>query len=351
MENNNMDFQQFCEYIRDNIRHFLPENLSIKDISIQSCTKNNGNVLTGLQISVPGSPLSPVLYLNSAYDSYRNGYSSLDTVMKNTSNLFIRELPRLGPMDFSYFKDFDSVKDSIYCKLINYDSNKELLADVPHKKLEDLAVVYYYKFPQTDVFGNVGNATITIHNSHLEMWDVSVDVLHATAKENIEREPVRFKSIMEYLSHLYGMEGMEMPDFNPEEGYIPMYIASNEDMVHGAAVVLNDKWMAELNEKMDGSFLIFPSSIHEVIILKCDNTLNKAALENYKSLVCEINSSEVSDEEVLSNNVYMYDAERRQIVQAEKMLDRQQELSVDRPPIDAEQAIMQQPSRVAHRGR
>ena len=59
-------------------------------------------------------------------------------------------------------------------------------------------------------------------------------------------------------------------------------------------------------------FFILPSSVHEVLIVPKDTYLSVKELGN---LVREVNQSEVSREEVLSDRVYEYDSEKGRIRQ------------------------------------
>ena len=51
------------------------------------------------------------------------------------------------------------------------------------------------------------------------------------------------------------------------------------------------------------SFYIIPSSIHELILIPITEETNK---ENLKNMIVEVNATQISDEEVLSNNLYIF---------------------------------------------
>ena len=73
-------------------------------------------------------------------------------------------------------------------------------------------------------------------------------------------------------------------------------------------MVLNEKVMEDIAEKVGGDFFILPSSIHEVILVPASKAL--AALE-LRSMVQEINSTQIPEEEILSNHVYKFSVEER----------------------------------------
>lgn len=83
-----------------------------------------------------------------------------------------------------------------------------------------------------------------------------------------------------------------------------LLVVTNKGKYTGANVIfLNRKVQEQIAEKMHGNYLIIPSSIHETIITDADD------VENVKDMVLQVNSSEVSEEDFLSNSVYIYDKE------------------------------------------
>lgn len=66
-------------------------------------------------------------------------------------------------------------------------------------------------------------------------------------------------------------------------------------------------------EQFNSGFYILPSSVHEVILLPSDRK-KMFNTESLKGMVAEINrSGEVSDDEVLSDEVYYYDRDRHKL--------------------------------------
>ena len=54
---------------------------------------------------------------------------------------------------------------------------------------------------------------------------------------------------------------------------------------------------------MKGDFIVLPSSVHEVIVLDAKNGMK---YKDLASIVQDVNASEVSAEEFLSDHVYVY---------------------------------------------
>ena len=61
-----------------------------------------------------------------------------------------------------------------------------------------------------------------------------------------------------------------------------------------------------VSKELGGNYLILPSSIHELVLIREEK---ERGIEDLKNIVCDINQSQVDEEERLSNEVYRYDAE------------------------------------------
>lgn len=73
-----------------------------------------------------------------------------------------------------------------------------------------------------------------------------------------------------------------------------------------------------ISSKLGGNFFILPSSVHECIILPFRN----AKLRELEDMVRQVNREEVLPEQKLSDYVYLYDADAKKIVRADKYLDK-----------------------------
>ena len=60
------------------------------------------------------------------------------------------------------------------------------------------------------------------------------------------------------------------------------------------------------------NFFIVPSSVHETILVPCEDTLE---VQRLNEMVQEVNATQVQPEEVLADHVYMYDALKKEVMQ------------------------------------
>ena len=108
----------------------------------------------------------------------------------------------------------------------------------------------------------------------------------------------------------------------PEEENPSMYVLSNADKLNGAAALLDAKTMEDISEKLGGDFIVLLSSIHETIVLPGNEDIDRSTLE---AMVQDVNADQVAPEERLSDHVYMYGSQEKELVLADKMEERQQQ--------------------------
>lgn len=85
---------------------------------------------------------------------------------------------------------------------------------------------------------------------------------------------------------------------------VPMYILTNISRCNGAAVMAYPNLLENIAEQLGHDLVILPSSIHEVIILSVDDQTDFRKLEE---MVREVNDSQVAEEELLSDTIYVYE--------------------------------------------
>ena len=72
-----MDFDEFKEKVKDNIKNYLPMQYEKANVSLQSVVKNNDVQLTGLMIRLEENNIAPFIYLDRYYEQYQNGAASV----------------------------------------------------------------------------------------------------------------------------------------------------------------------------------------------------------------------------------------------------------------------------------
>ena len=82
-----------------------------------------------------------------------------------------------------------------------------------------------------------------------------------------------------------------------------MYVLTNCRKFFGASEILDKNTLHSIADKIGDGFILLPSSVHEVIILPPQNEKEYGKLAE---MVQEVNMTQVSVEEQLSDHVYVY---------------------------------------------
>ncbi len=294
-----MSYEQFKQELLTELRESFPEGTQI---SIQPFPRNNNIVLDGLTILEPGSNISPNIYLNHYFKSYQEG-DSFQSILGSILRYYCGHCCKDG-IDTSFFTNFEKTRSRIAYKLVHYERNRELLADVPHFRYLDLAIVFFCLFPETPY----QNASALIHSSHLDLWNTSADSLLALARQNTPSLlPFCCSSLADLLMATLGDSSKDGWDGFPSDCLndpVPMYVLSNQQRINGAGCILYEGALKGVAQELGDDLYLLPSSIHEVIAIPASQAKSPSLLA---LLVREINATEVSPDEILSDNVYHYD--------------------------------------------
>ena len=296
-----MEYKDFVEYIKENAAYIAGEG---GKITINHVTKNNGREMDGLVIMEKDRDIAPTIYLDSFYEMYIQG-ENIKKIIRQIETIY-RENRDNITFDVNILKNFDTIKDKIVYKIVNYKSNEKLLEQVPHKRILDLAVVFYC------LLDNCGgkSATALIYNNNLKNWNVTIDDVYKAALKNT---PDLLHSRISSMSALFDKCGVSVDGKEVDlKDYVPsdMYVLTNETKINGAACILYDNVLYDFAQKLGKDLYILPSSIHEVILLPKLPIFEKNELVN---MVREVNTEGVAADEILSDNVYEYNRNERLI--------------------------------------
>ncbi len=291
-----MNYETFKTSTVTSLQKYFGDHVTV---SLHSVTKNNNIQLDGLTIQQPSVNIAPTVYLNYYYEDYLSG-KTLSSILDDIIASYQDNLPKVN-MDLSFFTDYSKVKYHIIYKLIHYEQNLELLEDVPHFRFLDLAVVFCCFLPNTPN----GNATILIHNHHLDFWGVTADLLYELAIKNTPiLLPYELKSMGEVLKSMC----QEFPAVSCDPDVLSdlpmMYVLSNKIKLYGASAILYPDVLSDFAKSQNSDLYILPSSIHEVLLIPKDEHTNVSDLNQ---IIQEVNASQVLEEEILSNHVYFFE--------------------------------------------
>ena len=311
-----LNFTEFQNYVKENIQEILPEELQDATIRQNEVEKNNGLVLHAITVTPASSNIAPNVYLDGYFKQYEEG-KQLNEVMNLIAHTIVANIK--APQEFSTiaqdFQNFEFVKDKIVMVAVNTERNARLLSQVPHKDREDLSLIYKVMIGSNEE----GMGSITIRNEHMAMWgDISVDQIHQLAMDNTrEILPISVMSMNEVMREMFSKDGMAELMFEEMPPNQQMYVITNAAKVNGAASMFYEDALSGLAEKLGTDLYILPSSVHEVIAVSTD----MGTPESLSEMVKEVNGSQVSEEEQLSDHVYRFDAESKKLSLADTTIE------------------------------
>ncbi|MGN8761142.1 DUF5688 family protein [Oribacterium sp. HCP3S3_B9] len=309
-----MDFKEFVNKLEQDLKDALSEISPGADVRQNSVEKLQGSSYTGISITPADSHVGMNLNADQLFEQLQEG-KSYEGVLAMAVTQVDAGLAQAPDVNVADIMNYETAKQMLCFDVVGTERNKEMLENVPHTDVENMSMVYRLQLDSNEQ----GAATILITNDIMAQMGVTKEQLHADALENApEIRPASFKTMAEVMAELMGMPADAMPaDMAP-----PMYVATNDSKVQGAAVMFYPDFMDQAAKELGGDVFILPSSVHEVLFLPDDGTMRTDEL---REMVTSINASEVSLADQLTDSVYHYDAESRTFELGEKFEARQAE--------------------------
>lgn len=309
------DYDTFVKAFTEIILQMMGKDYSVR---IYKVIKNASFEQDSLILCKSGAGFSPGIYLMPYYKEYSEGADIFELAARLCSSYKSNEEDK-EEEGFTY--TLENVKKRIIYRLLSYERNRRLLEKIPHIKFLDLAVTYYCLIQNDES----KISAIRITNEHLQSWNISVNDLHKLAVNNTKREfpPVILPMddvIQEFqdeekkalYSNTVTEEIQEDKANKSNEQTNKMYLLSNSAGIYGATCLLYKNLLRNFSAKVQTDLYILPCSIHELILMPNRRDIDKDELAR---LVRSINRTQLSYDEVLSDNVYFYSREYNAILQ------------------------------------
>lgn len=311
-----MDYESFKENFQDALKTELADRGIDAELTARKVEKMN-NSYDAITVRPVDSAVGVNVNTEKAFADYEKGVEIKDVVehMVDGVENSLLESPQF---DLDAFNDYDKMKSKLSMEVVSAEKNADFLENVPHERMEDMAVVYRFVLDSSDS----GNGTILVTNQMLDQYGITKEQLKNDAMENApEIRPSEIRGMSEVMSEL--APGM-LPEVAPEDEQ--MFVASVPDKIHGAGVIAYPNFMEDAAQKMGGDFFVLPSSIHEVLLVKDNGQMTAKELEN---MVKEVNATQVEPADQLTDHVYHYDSQNHIFEMADKFEERMREAEHD----------------------
>ena len=309
-ERKTMNYETFKQEFAEDIKEKLYERgYDDVRISFNNVEKTNQNY-EAMSVVPEGSNVGVNFNIENAFANYEHT-DDYAGVLASATMVIADGLDRAPAIDVSALMDYENMKEKLSVEVISAEANADLLANVPHDRMEDLAVVYRFVMESSED----GRASILVTNNLMDRMGVSHEQLRSDALENSpEIRPVVIMGMNEVMKEMMGPEVYEMFGI-PDDAEETMYVATVPDKNSGAGVIAYQDFMDQAAERVGGDFFVLPSSINEILLVPDNGDMTADAL---RDMVKDVNAKEVSPEERLSDNVYHYDSKDHVFELAEK---------------------------------
>ena len=303
-----LNFKEFQEYIKSNVKDYLPENYKDADIQFTDVVKNNDVHLTGVLIKKENETLTPNIYINELYEKYSSGMN-LDEIVGDIADLRIEHDPPEEAQSIgSIFTNYELVKLRL--------ENRDKLKNQVYTEQGDFAATYHIKIGGDGMLR--GSAAVT--PNLLKGWGITEEQLREDSLRAEHSKGAVFMDIEALdAEKMFGLKPINLLDKQNDiidngDGF-SLYCLTSEDYRYGASMILQEDVMGKVSKLMGGDFYILPSSIHETLIVP---TTTQMTLEDMSIMVQYVNKEAVEPEDKLSDKVQFYDSKEMVIENAKK---------------------------------
>ena len=108
------DFEGFCKDVERNIGEYLPQDLNVDDIRIQTVEKPNLGKRTALSVRLEDQVAAPLIYMDRFYDMYQAGMPEgevMSRIADETAGA-LKDIPII-PDYMNRIDSWDAVKDHL----------------------------------------------------------------------------------------------------------------------------------------------------------------------------------------------------------------------------------------------
>lgn len=303
-----MEYQEFKKVVEEQLKEYVPEPYRSMEWDSHKVEKVNQTLdAINFRSKESGMNVAPTVYINTMYEQYKSG-EDIEDILRDVAGVIVRAMKEKDKIIPEL--DFENAKDNIVFQLINTEQNKEMLENAPHREFQDLSIIYRWVVNRNDE----GIASILIKDHIADQLGLSESQLYDMAKVNTKKIlPIAVRPMGEVLMEILAKDGMPMELAQIMLNTLPakeqMYVISNNIGVNGASAMLYEDGLNELVDIFESDIYIMPSSVHECIAISSD----MGDPEELAEMVESINMDQVELKDRLSNQVYFYDKETKQI--------------------------------------
>lgn len=257
-------------------------------------------------------------------DVYENDYHYEDLVLSETMRRFRKKSfmsleGQVLPINAALPDQMghEDLKDRLIISAVNFSDNSEKLKNIPHRRVEDFAVLVQLLAGEKNQNGEY-KSYLTVTKDLQDKWGISESDLFEMAKKNSERLfPIRTYALWKYAMDSAIGPSQETDPYGAFRGdlYWEQYnfgcVITNEQCFNGAATLFYEGILDVLNEYANGrDIMVLPAGVNEVYCLPVDFLEGSDKLAECREILADF-LNEAGREGCLSQEVFRFDAAER----------------------------------------
>lgn len=306
-----MDYQEFKGRMIAEMEAAAERNGMNVTLEEKTITKINDVQLDAVVLRGEGN-VAPTVYLNNLYQAYENGEDIETIAAEVVPNAMVN--PFGHDLNVGQQMEWDDIKDKVFFHAMGEAENHEYQKNIPTREELDLLLAYRVLLSDDEA----GRASFQITDGILNRLGVTEEELYQTAAQNMSTLfPAEIKSMSEMIMGLYEDTQGDLGDLDDVLESLPketgMYVLSNSQKYYGAATAFYPGVMDKIADSFDTDMFVLPSSIHETILIPRYPEM-EMSVADLKNMVSEINATQVGPEEVLKDQVYVFDKDEKKLM-------------------------------------
>lgn len=143
-----MNFEEFKKQFVEDIKKQLDENGVVASVETHEVSKLNESY-ESITVTPEGSNVGVNVNMDRFFEALESG-TDYDSIVDRAMDIVQKGIHERPAVDVASLTDYDQMKDKLVMEVVSIEANQDLLANVPHKEMEDMAVVYRFVLDSND---------------------------------------------------------------------------------------------------------------------------------------------------------------------------------------------------------
>lgn len=305
-----MTKEEFAEYAFSKMKDALRRKYPEAEVEINTVRRSFSHKAESIIFRLYDSDFGIAMDLEDLYAlSQTDRDKGLQGLLQNVE----KKLLAIKPENLINYRIWECVKENVTACLFGKDKTLQLQGEFPCRALDGTDLSIFYGI------GRHGKLPVPIDNKMMSVWKITETDLYDRAIANLVKTDVSFRAVIPEARQERQTPGIADINIEKLEDYVLpqgiLYELTTKEHSYGAAAILKPGLLERIEKQFQGSLLLIPSSVHEFLLL---HDADKAP-ELIQSVIVSLNKSAANQDDILSNNVYVYKEGELMMVTKEKV--------------------------------